>query len=121
MSKIIATCPICQTVRYRTKTDFVKGGPKPTATDYLCENGQSEGSDTEQPKCSSCLVPLQFTADDAVKSALTRPRQPSSENVQTLFAAQQGEEVREMKQLSPLKYLVVTSKRIVIVDVEAMQ
>jgi hypothetical protein len=115
VSKIIATCPICQTVRYRTEKDFERGGAKPVAADFKCENGQSEGSDTEQPKCSSCLVPLQFTADDAVKSALTRPK-PPADSVQTLFAAQPGEEVREIKPLPEMKYLVVTNKRILVVD-----
>ena len=123
MPRLIATCPTCQLVRYRTAMSFESGGPKPRAEDFIPENGQTEGRDDEQPKCSNCNVPLSFLPDVPIKPGVrSQPSSPppSTDGVQTLFSAQPGEEVKEMKMVSDLKWIVVTSKRIVLVDAEPL-
>ena len=131
---VVAVCVGCHTVRFRSR-----GSLKPKTAikgeDFEPVPPQAAAVDGTAPTCSDCGSRLQFTFDQdgkfskslelappprhpgAGEGSVPEPRVVEAVSVTALFAAQEGEEVRDMRELGFDRWLVVTSRRILVVDI----
>lgn len=121
--KVVAVCPTCGESRYESTREFNRGDK--LDPEAFAPVGDSPLPDRSKPAvCYACNTGLvfRFVPPTAPPSPATSPRSvemlPSGGTITTLFSAESNEEVREIKQLSDIKYLVVTSRRIILVDAE---
>lgn len=134
----IAACPKCAEVRLRSKRES-KAGDKAKPEDFDPIGDQPAPTEDAPPKCFVCGEGLAFSLDVSnrygPKSAGDLVRGPvagrdaapvvpvgGSNGMQVLFAASRDEDIKEMRELPGDRYLVVTTRRILIVDIgEAIQ
>lgn len=120
---IIAACPKCAEERYRGP----EGASRPE--EFVPVNGAPPPT-SGRPFCHVCNSPLTFgTMPEAGSASLRRPRSPSegampvatdSEAVHTLFAVAPGEDIRDIRNLPGGKLLVITTRRVVVIDVDVL-
>lgn len=117
-----AVCPQCSETRYESTREFQRGEKlDPAAFRPL---GDSPLPDHGKPaRCYVCQTDLlfRFVPPQAVSSPSSSPTPGATSpggTIQVLFAAEPNEQVTTMKPLTEVKYLVVTNRRILIVDVE---
>lgn len=122
-----AICPKCSEIRAKSRFTFQRGDavPPPKPEDFIPIAGQEPFSAAE-PRCTVCDATLVIrSAPVDVTNGHSNPR-PSTPSVQdegavtVLFAAQAGEEVKEMRNIGPDKILVVTTRRIMTIDINRL-
>lgn len=128
---VAAICPRCSAYRYRT--DDLVDGSTPLPEDFQPIEPQSTVATAgHKATCDVCAGDLRFVrgADwDALTRPLARPastigapnghrasRLLDAPAVIELFRVEANEEVREMRPLASGRILVVTTKRILVVD-----
>ena len=132
--RVVAVCAPCGEIRYRTTREFQRT-EKPTPSDFEPVGDSPIPSLGEKATCFACLGALTFRMvppDDPIfgKTANRRPdklhnlstngHSSPDDIVNTLFSAEPGEEVRQIRDLPNDRMLVVTSKRIVLVNLESL-
>lgn len=128
---VAAICPKCSEIRARHKQSYNRGEPPPPLEPdlFVPVGGQPQPAKGEPSVCSVCDTPLALRpvpAETANGSIAKRdheeaaPPPPTSAGVTTLFAAQPGEEMKEMRSLGQDRMLVVTSRRILVIDLNKL-
>jgi hypothetical protein len=125
--KVVAICPKEGEIRYESTRDFNRGDKIDPAA--FTPVGDAPPPDPRRPAvCHGCGESLVFRFVPPSEPSRS-PHSPSASSVtpaggtiQTLFEADilGGEQVREIKTLTDTRYLVVTNRRIVLVDVESI-
>ncbi len=130
---VLGICPTCGESRVRSTRELSPG-------DRLDPADFEPIGDTPPPEfdapmvCFTCTAPLVFRRDPAspppvpIRSeatpapALTTANGHADHAVATteLFAAGQGEDVVQMRELSPTRYLIQTTRRLILVDLTAV-
>lgn len=126
---LVGLCPKCNEVRYRSVRDL---SPKDRIVPEDFEAiGDAPPPEIGKPTiCHACGSTIAFRNADELaraveRTAPARPRPPTSNErpvdaaVTTLFSAQDGEEMRDLKPLSEDRLLVVTNRRILVINLEA--
>lgn len=122
-----AVCPKCSEIRAKSRFTFQRGDavPPPKPEDFIPAPGQDPFSAAE-PHCTTCdallvirAAPVDVTNGHSNPKSNPPPVQDDSA-VTVLFAAQTGEEVKEMRNIGPDKILVVTTRRIVTIDINRL-
>ena len=131
---VVAVCSSCGEVRYKTSREFQRH-EKPVPADFEPVGDSPVPSLHEKAVCFACMTPLVFRmvppsdplfARNGASRVSDRPPAPPVDDsglgdvVRTLFEAQAGEEVRQMRDLPNERLLIVTSKRIILVNLESL-
>lgn len=126
---IAAFCPACAEPRARSRD--LPPTQRPVAADFEPIGDQTPPVDGEPANCSKCGTALVFrrmppegTNGHANQRLARRQDEHSTPAdhtaVEVLFAASDGEEVRQMRDLGRDRILIVTSRRILIVNLNAI-
>jgi len=124
---IAAFCQRCSEIRARSTFTFQRGEAVKSplkAEDFTPIGAQPQPTDGQPSTCYVCNAPLTlrpFPADVANGSTPTTRGEhytgdDTARGVEVLFAAQPGEDVKEMRGIGPDKILVITTRRILTVD-----
>lgn len=135
MPYIIAACGPCAEIKYTSTREY---GPteKLNPLDFEPQNGQAPAALGSPMACTSCGAPLTISAvppralngfgvpNGASRASGPMPVGPSpvvpDPAVRIVFTVEPGEELRSMRDLPNDRILIVTSKRILTVDIEAL-
>ena len=128
---IAAVCPKCSEIRARSVFTFNRGEPVKAplkAEDFEPVGHQPKPIDGEPVICVDCGTTLSLrplpaeTANGqlAPRPVVSPPDEQSVAGVTTLFAAAAGEEMKEMRNIGPDRLLVITNRRILIVDLNRL-
>jgi hypothetical protein len=139
VSYLVSVCPSCSETRYRSLKDITDPTVKLTASDFVALGDQPPGVDGEVATCYKCGGALKFGKEAApttstaaldfspegrkarMTAAAARPLTPAaSPAVTTLFAVGPDEAIQKFEEIAPMKYFIVTSKRIITVDVNSL-
>jgi hypothetical protein len=126
---VAAVCSKCSEIRAKSRFTFNRGeSPKMPmlAEDFVSTPGQPSIREGEPSVCSVCNTPLviRHVPVETANGVVSRPDAPrvvqesgpEMAGVVTVFAVQNGEDMKEMRPIGPDKLLVITSKRILIVN-----
>jgi len=134
----VAVCTKCAEVRLRSKKES-KAGETAKPEDFDSIGEQPAPTEDVPPACYVCGEGLKFSLDaqnrygPKPQASLVRgsvagqdpaPISPvgSLNGMQVLFAAHRDEDIKEMREIPGDRFLVITTRRILIVDVgEAIQ
>lgn len=115
----IAVCPLCGETRYRS-TRPLKAG-EPLHPELFEPVGDSLPIAVGQPAKCVCGQNLVFRREPDPRAAGGSALTPGvSSGVTTLFAVERDEAIQSMKEVTPDVYVIVTTKRIVKVDIAAL-
>ena len=117
---VVAVCPRCAVYRYRSRRDYKRGEPL-NPGDFDAIPPQHAAVKGEKAVCVECGSDLTYRFDPPATDAPRHPgAQPADGTVTTLFEAAANEEVSSMREIAVDRLLVVTNRRIVIVNLEAL-
>ena len=111
---IAAFCPTCSEERARSRD--LEPGRRAQAADFTPVQGQIAPVDGEPATCSACKATLVFRRvgqEQANGHASSAPVRVVAPGVKTLFSLEPGEEIRQVRELSPDVQVVFTNRRIV--------
>jgi hypothetical protein len=119
---ILGLCPRCGEARVRSTIELEPGNQlDPNDFEGI---GDHPAPEPDQPMaCADCGTTLVFRRDptSAPPPPLTHTNghHPADAAVTTLFAAELGEEVVTMRALTDTRYLIQTTRRLLVVDLVA--
>lgn len=125
---VAAICSKCSEIRARSTFTFQRGEPIKSplkAEDFAPVGDQPVPTDGQPMTCYSCngALTLRPMAEHTINSnpaVEATPVAVSPKGLSVLFAAEPGEEVSQMRDLSPDRILIITNKRIVHVDINRL-
>lgn len=138
MPHLIAVCRGCSAVRYRTKVSIDDPNHKLKAEDFEPVGDQPPGIDGEPVTCVKCGGSLTFgkepssqaippqgpviggTPEERMARMREQRQAARPSGVTTLFSVEPNETISKLDEIAPMRYFVVTSKRILIVDANEM-
>jgi len=129
----VAVCTKCAEVRLRSKKES-KAGETAKPEDFDSIGDQPKPTEDVPPACYICGEGLKFSLDaqnrygPKTQANLVRgpvagrdsaPVAPISgqNGLQVLFAVQRDEDIKEMRELPGDRFLVITTRRILVVDI----
>jgi len=122
MTRVSLVCAQGHGHRYRA-TRLLQAGERLQPADFVPVDGQTAAEAGGTPACSVCGGKLVIHREplDAPSNG-TRATLPTGahEAVVTLFEAARDEEVREMRPLPGDRLLVITSRRVIVVDLNRL-
>lgn len=117
---IVAVCPTCAEIRARSRD--LPAGTSVTASDFEPINGQAPPVDGEPALCTVCHTTLTFRTwrvePPAAENGHSTPvdHTPVGPGVRTHFQVEPGEEVKSMRELGTDRLLIITTRRIVTIN-----
>lgn len=111
---VAAFCPACSEERARSRD--LEPGSRPLAKDFTPVQGQAAPVDGEPATCSACHATLVFRRigpSEANGHQTSAPPRRDTPGVRTLFALEAGEEIKQVRELSPDVQIIFTNRRIV--------